>query len=318
LLETFLASFEGGQDCAAFSSGMAASAAVLETLRPGDHVVIPDDVYHGTRTLVDDLRRTKGIEVSIADMTPSGDLANHIRRNTRLIWTETPSNPRLRLTDLQRVADRARECGAVLVVDGTWTTPLLQRPLDLGADLVVHSVTKYMAGHSDVLGGAVVAGSTFDFTEVRRIQETRGAVLDPFDCYLALRGLRSLGVRMERQCQSASRLAELLDGHPRVERVHYPGLPTHPHHGVAVRQMTAFGAMVSFELKGSRGDTLAAAAAATVFRQATSLGGTESLIEHRASAEGPGSTAPENLIRLSVGLEHVDDLWMDLEACLRY
>jgi len=315
-LERFLAVFEGGSECAAFSSGMAASAAVLETLEPGDHIVIPDDVYHGTRTLVADLMRSKGLQVSTADMTPSGNLSDHVRPDTRLIWAETPSNPQLRITDLRDVADRAHAAGAVLVADGTWTTPLLQRPLDLGVDVVVHSITKYMAGHSDVLGGAVVANSSYEFRDVRRIQETRGAVLDPFDCFLALRGIRTLGVRMERQCASAARLAELLDGHPRVAVVHYPGLPSHPHHAIASGQMSAFGAMVSFEIDGSRRDALAAVGAAQVFRRATSLGGTESLIEHRATAEGPNSRTPENLVRLSVGLEHVDDLWADLATCL--
>ena len=315
--EETLAGLEGGAACAAFASGMAAAQAVVQALRPGDHLLIPDDLYYGMRQLLDDVYAGWGLEYDCVDFADLSALEAALRPETQVVWIETPSNPLLKITDLRAAADRAKEAGAHVLVDGTWTTPLLQRPLELGADIVVHSVTKYLGGHSDVLGGAIVAGTEDDFFErVRRVQRTAGAVMDPSGAWLALRGLRTLGVRLERQCASAGQLARFLAAHPRVERVHYPGLEAHPGHAVARRQMEGFGGMLSFQVKGGEREAMAVAAGVEVFSRATSLGGTESLIEHRASIEAPPTATPDNLLRLSIGLEHPDDLLQDLAQAL--
>jgi len=261
--------------------------------------------------------QNQGLHYSTADFTDLEAVRAALRPNTRLIWAETPSNPLLKITDLAELARLAHEAGARLVVDSTWAPPPVQRPLDLGADLVLHSLTKYLSGHSDVMGGALIAREADDFfARVRMIQQTAGAVLDPFSAWLTLRGLRTLAVRIQRQCENARRLAAFLRDHPRVVRVYYPGLPDHPGHEVARRQMRDFGAMLSFEIDGDAAQALAVAARTRVFVRATSLGGTESLIEHRASIETPPTRTPPNLLRLSVGLEHVDDLLADLSQAL--
>ncbi len=315
--EETLAALEGGAAGLAFASGMAAATAVLQALRPGDHLVLPDDVYYGLRRLVEAVFAPWGLAVTLVDLTDLDALAAAFRPETRLVWAETPSNPLLKITDLRAVAERAHAAGARLLVDGTWTTPLLQRPLELGADLVLHSVTKYLAGHSDVLGGAVVTRAEDAFFErLRGLQQTAGPVMDPFSAWLALRGMRSLGARLPVQCANARRVAVFLEAHPRVARVHHPALPGHPGHEVARRQMDDYGAMVSFEVHGGRAEALAVAARVQVFTRATSLGGTESLIEHRASIETPPSRAPESLLRLSLGLEHPEDLVADLAQAL--
>lgn len=317
LFETTLAQLEGGAACAAFASGMAATTAVLQSLRAGDHVLLPEEVYYGVRHLLDAVFADWGLTYTPTDFTDPAAVAAALRPATQLLWAETPSNPQLRITDLAAVADLARQHGALLAVDATWTTPLLLRPLDLGADLVVHSVTKYLAGHSDVLGGAVVAREEEGFFDrVRTVQQSAGAVMDPFSAWLALRGLRSLGARLRVQCANARRLAAFLTHHPKVTRVHFPGLPTHPGHATAATQMADFGGMLSFETVGTAAEAMGVAAQVRVFTQATSLGGTESLIEHRASVEGPTTTAPPTLLRLSCGLEHPDDLIADLEQAL--
>lgn len=322
-LETALARLEAGPDeedelaCAAFASGMAASAAVLQTLAAGAHVVVPDDAYYGLRVLLSDVMARWGLAATAADLTDLGALQAALRPETRLVWVETPSNPLLKITDVAAVAEVARTAGARVVVDGTWTTPLLQRPLALGADAVVHSVTKYLAGHSDVLGGAVVARAGSDlFARLRDVQAKGGPVMEPFGAWLALRGLRTLSVRLERQCATALHLARFLARHPRVTGVHYPGLDEHPGHAAAARQMSAYGGMLSFEVDGSADEARAVASRCTVFTEATSLGGTESLIEHRASVEDPGGTTPPTLLRCSVGLEHAGDLVDDLSQAL--
>ena len=316
-LEATLARLEGGAGCVACASGMAASMAVLQALRPGDHLILPDDVYFGVRHLVTSLFEAWGLTYTAVDFTDLDALEAALRPETRLVWAETPSNPLLKITDLAAVADRVRTSGARLIVDSTWTTPLLQRPLDLGADLVLHSVTKYLAGHADVLGGAVIAKTEDDFFErVRAVQAAAGPVMDPFSAWLSLRGMRSLAARLRVQCTSAGRLAAFLDGHPGVARVHYPGLASHPGHDVARRQMEDFGGMLSFEVAGDEADAMAVAARLQVFTRATSLGSTESLIEHRASIEAPPSPTPKTLLRVSVGLEHVDDLLEDLSQAL--
>lgn len=316
-LETTLATLEGGEVCAAFASGMAATNAVLQTLRPGDHLILPDDVYHGARHLIQTVFEGWGLRYTEVDLTDLDAFEQALRPETRLVWAETPSNPMLKITDIRAIAERTHTAGALLLVDSTWTTPLLQRPLDLGADLVMHSVTKYLAGHSDVLGGAVIAkDSTVFFERIRHIQKTAGPVMDPFSAWLTLRGLRTLAVRLERQCKTAFRLSTFLDEHPRVKRVHYPGLSTHPGHVVSTAQMKAFGGMLSFEVHGDQEDAMAVAARVKVFTRATSLGGTESLIEHRASIEPQPTRTPVTLLRCSVGLEHADDLLADLSQAL--
>lgn len=317
LFEQTLAQLESGQACAAFSSGMAAVMAIFQSMRPGDHIILPDDAYHGIRQLAKDIFEPWGLKFSQVDLTDKTALEQAFTKNTRLVWVETPSNPLLKITDINYVAQCAHAHDCIIVVDGAWTTPLLQKPLLLGADLVLHSVTKYLAGHSDVLGGAIIAKQTGDFFDrIRQIQTSGGAVMDPFGSWLTLRGMRSLSARLSMQCQSAHRIANFLEEHDAVARVYYPGLSHHPGHLIAKTQMNGFGGMLSFEIKGDAQRALKMAAATHVFKRATSLGGTESLIEHRASIETPPTSTPDNLLRLSIGLEHIDDLLMDLEQAL--
>ncbi len=320
LFETTLAEAEGGAACAAFASGMAAATAVFQALRPGAHVLLADDVYYGVRALLDDVFARWDLTyeaVDLADLDAFEKALADAKKAQGLVWAETPSNPLLKITDIAAVAERAKNAGARLAVDATWTTPLLQRPLDLGADLVVHSVTKYLGGHSDLVGGAVVAQEEDEFfAHVRAVQEKGGAVMDPFSAWLALRGMRSLGARLRLQCENARAVAAFLDAHPRVTCVHFPGLETHAGHATARRQMEDFGAMLSFEVAGGAEDAMGVAGRCEVFTRATSLGGTESLIEHRASIEPPSSTTPAALLRLSVGLERAEDLVADLSQAL--
>ncbi|MEX2401449.1 MAG: PLP-dependent aspartate aminotransferase family protein [Rhodothermales bacterium] len=308
---------EGGVDASAFASGMAATAAVFQSLRPGDHVIIPDDVYYGVRRLLRDSFEPWGLHVTTVDMTDLDALEHALLPETRIVWAETPSNPLSKITDLRAVANVVHDANSRLIVDSTWATPLLQRPLELGADYVMHSVTKYLSGHSDVLGGVVVTKYDDDWwTRVRAEQRSAGAVLDPFSAWLAMRGMRSLGARMALHARNARSVADFLYEHPRVTHVHYAGHPSHPGHDVAARQMDDFGGMLSFQVDGTAEDTLAVVGRTHVFARATSLGGTESLIEHRASIEEQPTATPDNLVRLSVGLEHVDDLIEDLDRAL--
>jgi cystathionine gamma-synthase len=322
LFEATLADLEadgldGGAEAAAFASGMAATATVLQALRPGDHVLLPDDVYHGVRHLFRSTFGAWGLTYSEVDQTDLGAVRDALRPEIRLVWAETPSNPLLKITDLTALADLAHDAGALLLVDGTWTTPLLQRPLALGADLVLHSATKYLGGHSDAILGALVARRGVDlFDRVRALQKGAGAVADPFSSWLVLRGMRSLGARMPLHGANAQRLAEALAAHPAVEAVHYPGLPNHPGHDVARRQMDGFGGMLSFQVWGGAERALGVAARTRVFKRSTSLGGTESLIEHRASIESQPTPTPPSLLRVSVGLEFADDLIVDLTQAL--
>jgi cystathionine gamma-synthase len=317
-VEEALARLEGGVEAAAFSSGMAAIMAVFQALRPGDHVIVPGDVYHGTAKLLHGLFSDWGLEITVTDVWDPDQVRRALRPHTRLIWVETPSNPLLRITDIAETARIAHEAGARLVCDNTWATPVLQRPLELGADLVMHATTKYLSGHSDVVGGVLVTGQQDDFfARIRFIQTQGGAVPSPFDCWLLLRGIRTLPYRMRAHSENALAVARFLAAHPRVEAVFYPGLETHPGHEIARQQMRGgFGGMVSFLVRGSAADALAVAARTRLFIRATSLGGVESLIEHRASVEGPGTRAPENLLRISVGIEHPDDLIEDLQQAL--
>jgi cystathionine gamma-synthase len=297
-LEECVRELEGGAAAAAFSSGMAATLTVLQTLAPGDHVVAPDDT-------------------SFVDMTNAEEVGGAVRPSTRMLWVETPSNPRLKITDVREISGIARGAGALLACDNTWATPVLQRPLELGADLVVHATTKYLGGHSDVMGGVVVARSDDGpFRRIRKVQHSGGAIPSPFECWLTLRGIQTLPYRMRAHSENAARVARFLEGHPAVAEVFYPGLASHPGHGVASEQMSLFGGMLSFLVQGDRECAMAVAANLRVFTRATSLGGMHSYVEHRASIEGPGTAAPENLLRLSLGLEHPDDLTEDLARAL--
>ena len=317
-LEQALAALEGGDAAIAFASGMAATAAVFQALSSGDHVIAPRDAYYGTGTLLREIVAAWGISSSFVDMTDPAAVRAAVTPRTRLIWVETPSNPTLAITDIAAVAAIARDAGARCVCDNTWATPVLQRPLELGADLVMHATTKYLGGHSDVTGGALIAPAADGFMErLRAIQTLAGAVPSAFDCWLVMRGIRSLPWRMRAHGANAAAVASFLAGHPAVEAVHYPGLPSDPGHGVAARQMSGFGGMVSFQVKGGAAAAIAAAGRARLFTRATSLGGPESLIEHRRSAEGAASVAPPGLLRLSVGLEHPEDLVDDLDQALR-
>ncbi len=316
-LERCLAILEGGAAAAAFSSGSAATAALFQALGPGDHVIVPHDAYYGTARILRDIFARWGLEASSVAMDDPASVRAALRPRTRLIWVETPSNPLLAIADLSAIAGIARAAGALCVCDNTWATPVLQRPLELGFDMVVHSTTKYLGGHADVLGGALVARVQDEFFEsIRAIQTAAGAVPSPFDCWLVLRGIRTLPLRVRAQSESALWLARMLETHAAVESVHYPGLETHPGHAIAAAQMRSFGGMLSIRVRGDRERALAVAARTKLFFRATSLGSVESLIEHRASIEPPETGTPQNLLRLSVGLEHPDDLADDLMDAL--
>jgi cystathionine gamma-synthase len=317
MLEQCLSALEGGVDCAAFGSGLAAAMSILQSFRPGDHVIAPDDAYHGFSRLLREIMAPWGLEYTVVDMTDVDAVQSAVRPNTRLVWIETPSNPRLKIADIGTLAAIARDAGALCAVDNTWATPIQQRPFELGADLVLHATTKYLGGHSDVLGGAVVArehGPIFE--RVRFLQANGGAVPSPFDCWLVLRGIQTLAYRVRAHAEHAIIVARFLSEHPRIERVHYPGLETHPGHDVAARQMRGYGGMLSIEVRGGEAAAMAVAARVRIITRATSLGGIESLIEHRASVEGPESRTPPSLLRLSIGLEHPDDLIGDLAQAL--
>ncbi|MCE2499461.1 MAG: aminotransferase class I/II-fold pyridoxal phosphate-dependent enzyme [Dehalococcoidia bacterium] len=320
-LEECLAILEGGEPndavATAFASGSAATAAVFQALSPGDHVIAPDDCYHGTARMLREILAPWGLRTTFVDMTDPETVRREIQPETRIIWTETPSNPLLKIADIAEMASIARSAGALCVCDNTWATPMLQRPLTLGADLVVHSTTKYISGHEDVTGGVVVSAQDDAFVQrIRLIQNVAGAVPSPFDCWLTLRGIRTLHVRMPVHSANAGRVARFLQDHPRVAAVHYPGLPGHPGHDIAARQMTDFGGMLSFQVVGGQNAAMRVAARVRLFVRATSLGGTQSLIEHRASIEGPDSKTPDDLLRVSVGLENADDLIDDLGQAL--
>ena len=316
-LEACLTALEGGAGAMAFASASAATSAVFQSLAPGDHVVAPLDAYFGTAKLLREVYAGWGLETTLVDMTDLVAVEKAVRPATTLLWAETPSNPLWKVSDLARLGAIARAAGARFVVDNTTATPILQSPFKLGADLIVHATTKYLGGHADVLGGIVVArerGPLFD--RLRVLQTAGGAVPSPFDCWLVLRGIRTLPYRVRAHSEHALRVASFLADHPRVERVHYPGLPSHPGHEVAKRQMAMFGGMLSVQVKGGVDAAMAVAAKVRVFTRATSFGGTESLIEHRASIEGPGTTTPGNLLRVSIGLEHPDDLIEDFAQAL--
>lgn len=324
-LERVLAALEGVEHCAVFASGLAAENALLQALtRPGDHVITTPDVYGGTWRLLNAVHGPKGLAWTQADLSDDAAFEAAFRPETRIVWLETPTNPRLLVFDIARAAEIAHRHGALLVVDGTFASPVNQRPFALGADVVVHSVTKYLAGHSDVIQGAVLARDSAVFAPVKFLQNATGAVPSPFDCWLTLRGLKTLGLRVERHCANAQRIAELLAVHPEVERVWYPGLPGHPGHAVARRQMTAFGGVVSAEIRGGAAAARRLASSLRLFTLGESLGGVRSLVCHPASmthasipaADRARNGLSDSLVRLSVGIEDVRDLAEDLERAL--
>ncbi len=315
-LEQGVSALEGGAAAAAFGSGTGATMAIFQALAPGDHVLAHIDAYYGTSRLLREIFLRWGLEADFIDMSNLAEVKKTLRQKTKLAWVETPSNPLLKVVDLAAVARIVHEAGALCVCDNTWA-PVLQRPFDLDADLIVHSTTKYFGGHCDVAGGIVIAKIDNEFFQrIRSIQYSGGAVPSPFDCWLILRGMRTLPWRMRAHCENAAKVADFLAQHRQVERVHYPGLPSHPGHEIAQKQMSMYGGMLSFEAKGGRDAAMNVAAKTKIFIRATSLGGVESLIEHRASIEGPGTTSPEGLLRLSIGLENADDLIEDLDQAL--
>jgi cystathionine beta-lyase/cystathionine gamma-synthase len=321
-LEACLAALEGAKHGVAFGSGCAATTAVLLTLKSGDHVLCGDDVYGGTFRIFDKVLKQFGVDATFMDMTDPARVGEALRPNTRLVWMETPSNPMLKIFDVAAICDVARKRGVPVAVDNTFATPMLQQPLALGATMAVHSTTKYLNGHSDVVGGAVMTSDDALADKLHFLQKSVGGVPSPFDCYLVLRGLKTLGVRMRRHVETARGLAEWLEKHPRVSRVRYPGLASNEGHSVAARQMKGPGGMISFDLKGSLAQASAFLKALRIFACAESLGGVESLAEHPAIMTHASLTAEarralgigDGLIRLSVGLEDARDLRADLEA----
>ena len=317
-LEKVLCGLEKGVEAAAFSSGIAAINAVFQTLEHGDHVLLPSDVYFGTRKLMWEFAQRWGLEVDFIDMTDPNRLESACTPKTKMIWVETPSNPQMFITDLEAVVQIAKSKKLVVAVDNTWPTPYNLNPLLFGVDLVVHSTTKYLGGHSDLLGGAVISrefGPLMD--RVRSVQVVQGGVPSPFDAWMLCRSIRSFPYRMRAHNEHAFEVAQFLTTLPGIERVYYPGLETHPGHDIAKQQMRHFGGMISFLVEGDQRLATRMVASSKIIQAATSLGGIESIWEHRKSSEGPLSETPENLIRLSVGLEHVDDLKEDIEQAIR-
>ena len=320
-LQSVLASLEGGAWALTYASGLAATQNIMYLLRPGDHILLSDDSYGGTYRLVAKIMTNYGIDFSLVNMTDLEAVRAGIRPNTKLVWVETPTNPYLKIVDIRGVANLLQDHPAKLVVDNTFASPYLQQPLSLGADMVLHSTTKYIGGHSDVVGGAVIGNDPDTFNFLKFNQNAAGAVPGPFDCWLTLRGIKTLGVRMERHCSNAREVAAFLQTQEIVDRVYYPGLEDHPGHDIAARQMRDYSVMVSFTTRGGFEVASELAAKTKLFQLAESLGGVESLIEHpglmtHASVAGTGAEVEANLIRLSVGIEHIDDLLADLKQAI--
>jgi len=312
-LETVMASLEKGAEACAFSSGNTAGMSVFQALQPGSHIIAPDDMYWGFKKQLQSI--FAGIlEIDFVDLINIHEIERYIKPNTVMIWVETPSNPLLKMTDIAAVAAITKKHHLILACDSTFASPCFQNPIEQGADIVMHSSTKYIGGHSDVLGGILITAEKNELWEkIRNIQQVGGAVPSPFDCFLLLRSLKTLPYRMKGHAENGMALAKYLEAHPKVEAVYYPGLPSHPQYEIAKKQMTGFSGMLSILVTV---DAKKVVNAVKLFAQATSLGGVESLIEHRASVEGPGTKTPQNLIRISAGLEHIDDLIADLEQAL--
>lgn len=316
-LENVLREMEGGEACAAFASGIASITAVFMSVKKGSHILIPEDIYHGSRALLEKFGDRWGIEYSSVDPSDLAAYEKSFRENTELVLLETPSNPLLQITDLEKTISIAHGNGAVVCVDNTFATPYNLNPIQFGANLVMHSTSKFLGGHSDILGGAIISAKEDDFfNTIRSIQQSQGSVPSPRDCWLLSRSIRSFPYRIRGHNKNAQQVAEYLDNHPKVKEVFYPGLSNHKGHDIAGLQMKGFGGMLSFLVDGDYEQTLQVVASTKIIRRATSLGGIESLWEHRRSSESESSTTPENLIRFSVGLEHIDDLLADLEAAL--
>lgn len=316
-LEQCIAGLENGEEGIAFASGSAASLAVFSLLRPGDHVIAPIECYHGTAKQLRNIVTPIGVRCSFVDMTQFDTVRATLTDTTKLVWIETPSNPMLNISDIQNIAEVAHGRGALVCCDNTFATPVWQRPLELGADIVMHSSTKYFGGHSDVMGGMLVTRDRGGLSDkLHDYQRTAGGVPSPFDCWLIRRSVATLACRVRAQTHNAEQIAKFLARHKKIERVFYPGLESHPGHALARKQMSGFGAMLSFCIKSGREEAFAMAARLRLFTRASSLGGVESLIEHRASIEGPHTVTPQNLLRVSVGLEHEDDLLADLDQAL--
>ncbi|MER8566055.1 aminotransferase class I/II-fold pyridoxal phosphate-dependent enzyme [Mesorhizobium sp. M0924] len=316
--EAAMATLEGGEDGIAFASGMAAIAAVFESHPSAGRIVLPDDMYFGIRSLIEETDIGSRFDFAPVDMRDLDALRAAVTsKRTGLVWIETPSNPMIRVVDIAAICAIAHEANALAVVDNTWATPVLQLPLEIGADAVMHSATKYIGGHSDLMAGVVIVPNASPLGRpLRMVQKHKGSVAAPFDCWLALRGLQTLPVRMRAHCEGAQKVAEALASHPRVEKVLFPGLQTDPGHDLATRQMSHYGAMLSFIVEGGADAAMAVAGRLKIVVRATSLGGTHSLIEHRASVEGAKSKAPGGLLRISVGLEHPQDIIDDLMQAL--
>ncbi|WP_041856517.1 trans-sulfuration enzyme family protein [Candidatus Korobacter versatilis] len=316
-LEACLSALEVGEEAIAFSSGMGATFSVFQILSPGDHVVLHRDMYYGVRELINGIFTRYGIQHTVVDMRNLDETRAAVRPGTKLFWLETPTNPLIEVVAIEPIAAIAHEHGALFACENTFATPALQRPLELGADLVVHSLTKYLSGHSDAMGGAVILKRAGDLAhKIRDFQHNGGAVLSPFDCWLILRGIESLPARMRIHCENAQKIAEFLSAHAAVSKVRYPGLTNDPGHAIAKRQMRAFGGMLSFEIRGARAEAFLVSSRFQLIIRATSLGGTHTLVEHRASIEGAHTRAPESLLRMSVGLEDTADLIDDLDQAL--
>jgi len=317
-LEKSIASLENGTAGFAFGSGMAAISAVFQSLKTGDHVILPDDIYFNINLLMKEVFSRWGLSYSFVDMSDIEAVSSALTQSTRLIWVESPSNPLLKISDIQSLSKLAHAHQALIAVDNTWPTPVLQNPLDLGADIVVHSTTKYLGGHSDVLGGCIILKAFGDLaTRIQSIQVQMGAIPSPFDCWLIFRGIQTLHLRVTKQTENAQKLADWLVEHPKIQRVLYPGLKNHPNHEIAAQQMKGgFGGMLSLLINGDETQTLSITNRLKLFIQATSLGGVESLVEHRKSVEGTESQTPINLLRLSLGIEHIDDLINDWKQAL--
>jgi cystathionine gamma-synthase len=315
-LESVLTALEGGADTCAFSSGNTAGMSVFQALEPGSHIIAPDDMYWGLKKQLQSIFATT-LTVDFVDLTEVEKIESYIKPETKMIWAETPSNPLLKVTDIAAIAKICKENKLIFACDSTFASPILQNPIALGADIVMHSTTKYIGGHSDVLGGSLTTAIVNPFWEkIRAIQQVGGAVPSPFDCFLLLRSIKTLSYRIKGHCENAAKLVAYLENHPKVEFVYYPGLTSHPQHEIAKKQMKDFGGMLSILVKGGAENAKKVVNSVHIFAQATSLGGVESLIEHRASVEGPETKTPQNLIRISVGLEHIDDLIADLGQAL--
>ena len=317
-LEKGLAVLEGGAKAFAFGSGLAAVSAVFQCMKSGDHVLMPAVGYYASMKLAEEIMGPWGLQMSQVNMEDLDAIKAAIQPNTKLIWVETPANPLLGISDIQAISTLAHSHGIFVGVDNTIATPILQNPITLGADIVMHATTKYIGGHSDVLGGVIIMREENDWSaRLKRVQILMGATQNPLDCYLLARGLKTLPLRMREHSASALTLAQKLEKHIAIEKVHYPGLISHPQHELAKRQMpNGFSGMISIQIKGDEANARKVASKLKLFQQATSLGGVESLVEHRRSIEGPDSKTPGNLLRLSIGLEHVDDLWEDLNSCI--